>query len=574
MRKSLVFKLFFLTAALCIGILALVAVAQVYFFERFYVESKTETLSAQVSSYVSIPESELQFYQNNQAWIVALDSHGSIIDSTGYSISVQLEGESTIMDIPLYAMEGEYGADASLLLQQGEEVLLDTVEVNGQLVPYQLMSRYDTLALVNMSLAEKLNGIHADPAYATLRTPSFSGTIVSLDLPGMSETTPFPLGEHAFIEQVKAFQTELLRPGTAPITNQTRYRVMVDSVEYQIILKPTAQNGGDGYLFAMTSLQPVGEAVSALMRFYPIFFGVALLLILAAALVYSKWLAKPLLSIGRVTQKITELDFTEILPVRSRDELGQLSANINRLSGELEAHIGHLQEELDREKQLEQTRKRFIAGVSHELKTPLAVMKSCLSILEDGIAADKSAYYFSAMQDKVEEMDALVMDMLELAKMESGTYQPALSPFSLDATLRRVCEAFAPQLTDKGLRLSMDIPPVTAIGHEPLIARVVSNYLSNAIRHTEVGGQITISVSLLKEAAMVRVENEGTPPSAESMTHIWEQFYRAEPDSGNGTGLGLAICKGILELHHADYGAENTVSGVRFFFTLSTKELN
>lgn len=572
MRKSLVFKLFLLTAALCIGLLALVAVGQSYFFGHFYVANKVETLAAQVLDYVPVPSSELEFYQENQAWITYLNSTGTISNFTGYSVSVQLEGKSTTMDIPLYAMEGEYGADVSLLLQQGEAVLLDAAEVNGQLIPYQLMSRYDSLALVNMSLAEKLNGIHADPAYAALKTRSFVGTIVALDLPGVSETTPFPLGEHTFIEQVKAFQAELLRPGAAPITEQMRYRVTVDSVEYQMIVMPTTQNGDNGYLFAMTSLQPVGEAVAALTRFYPVFFGAALLLVLAAALVYSKWLAKPLLSINQVTQKITELDFTETLPVRSGDELGQLSANINRLSGELEAHIGHLEEELDREKRLEQTRKQFIASVSHELKTPLAVMKSCLSILEDGIAVDKRAYYFSAMQGKVEEMDALVMDMLVLAKMESGTYQPELSPFPLDSTINRVCEAFEPQLLEKGLQLLLDIPPVTAIGHEPVIARVVSNFLSNAVQHTVPGGKITVTVFLSGTMVTVSVENEGTPISEEAVAHIWEQFYRVKPERGDGTGLGLAISKGILEMHHADYGVENTASGVRFFFTLSIDE--
>lgn len=568
MRKSLVFKLFLLTAALCIGLLVLVAVGQSYFFGHFYVESKVETLAARVSDYVPAHGSELEFYEKNQAWIASLDSTGTISNFSGYSVSVQLEGGSTTMDIPLYTMEGEYGADASLLLRRGEEVFLDAVEANGQLISYQLMSQYDSLALVNMSLANKLNGIHADPAYAALETRSFAGTIVALDFPSVSETTPFPLGERTFIEQVKAFQVELLRPGAKPITEQTRFQKTVNSIEYQIIVEPKTQSGDNGYLFAMTSLQPVGEAVSALTQFYPLFFAAALLLVLAAALIYSKWLANPLLSISRVTQKITELDFTETLPVRSGDELGQLSANINRLSGELKAHIGQLQNELDREKQLEQTRKRFISDVSHELKTPLAVMKSCLSILEDGIAADKRAYYFSAMKSKVEEMDALVMDMLELAKMESGTFQPELSLFSLDATLHHICGAFEPLLLKKGLRLSLNIPPVMAIGYEPLIARVVSNFMSNAVQHTEPAHMIAVSVSLSGATAMVSVENEGEPLSEDAIAHVWEQFYRVRPEAGDGTGLGLAICKGILVLHHAEYGVENTASGVRFYFSL------
>lgn len=570
MRKSLVYKLFLLTTALCVGLLLLVAIGQTFFFSRFYIANKVELLEAQLSDYTAAPGSALAFYEKNNAWIAFLDSNGTISNTDGYGITIQPDEQGASLDIPLYAMEGEYGVGESLLLQIGEAVLVDAVQIDTQWLPYQVMSRHDSLALVNMRLAEKLNGIHADPAYAALQTRSFSGTIVALDLPGTDHEVPFPFLERAFIEQVKVFQVMLLAPGQKPIMQQNRYTVMADSIEYQILVEPTTQNGQDGYLFAMTSLQPVGEAVTALAQFYPAFLGAALLLVLAAALIYSRWIVKPLISVNRVAKKITELDFTETLPVHSGDELGQLSANINRLSGELESHIGRLQEELNREKQLEETRKKFISGVSHELKTPLAVMKSCLSIIEDGITPDKGAHYFSAMQSKVVEMDALVMDMLDLAKMESGTYRPELLPFALDDTLRHVCEAFQSQILEKKLGLSLSLPPVTVIGHAQLISRVVSNFLSNAIRHTSPGQHIAISIACGTSSAMVCVENMGDPLSDEEIVHIWEQFYRAHPERGEGTGLGLAICKGILELHHADYGVENTLSGVRFFFTLST----
>lgn len=203
------------------------------------------------------------------------------------------------------------------------------------------------------------------------------------------------------------------------------------------------------YVVAMTSLQPVNEAISVIQQFYPYFFVFSFLSVIFLAFILSKWLAKPLLYINQITGKIANMDFSEKLPVRSSDEIGQLSQNINHLSSQIEAYIGQLKEDLDKEKKLEITRKEFIAGVSHELKTPLAVMKSCLSILKDGIAKEKREHYFQAMEDEIHRMDLLVVNMLDLAKFESGTYQPEMAPFEIDKAITEVLRSLADQIQEK-----------------------------------------------------------------------------------------------------------------------------
>ena len=110
------------------------------------------------------------------------------------------------------------------------------------------------------------------------------------------------------------------------------------------------------------------------------------------------------------------------------------------LSNKLHSHIGQLEQDIEKERKLENTRKEFIAGVSHELKTPLSIMKSCISILKDGVAEHKKDYYFQAMEKEVDKMDILILDMLELAKFESGTYNMKMDSFYIDEVIEEICE--------------------------------------------------------------------------------------------------------------------------------------
>jgi len=163
----------------------------------------------------------------------------------------------------------------------------------------------------------------------------------------------------------------------------------------------------------------------------------------------------------------------------------------------------------------------------------------------------------------------LVVNMLDLAKFQSGTYKPKMAPFELDKVIIEVCRSLEKQLQEKNLSLTLKICSEMVVGHKGLISRVITNFLSNAIRHTENGHAIIITVIDNGQTAEISVENQGNLISEEGRKRIWEQFYRVEARSSKaGTGLGLSISKKILELHHSAYGVENTKAGVRFFFSL------
>jgi two-component system, OmpR family, sensor histidine kinase VanS len=574
MNKSIVLKWSLLTAFIFTVLLLFIGIAQNYFFAEFYTNKKSESLEKYMDEYtdmelkIGAEAASDEFYKNNHTWIVKLDEFGRISDVENYYIEVTLDSESgDIMKIPMYPFEGEYSSDALTSLRVGNEVIIDTVNRKGESIPYQIQT--GSTGIINLNLANKLNGPNADKAFCNLETGLYRGTITKTQFPDKMVDIPFPYNDSFFLGLVKEFQTDLLKNNTNSHWKTSKLSTTENFTEYKIIIKPIDINGETGYIFAMTSLQPVDEAIAVMTQFYPYLFGVAILCIIVLAFIFSKWLAKPLISLSRITGKIADMDFTEKMPVHSTDEIGQLSQNINNMSVQMETYIRQLKQDLDKEKKLEDTRKEFIAGVSHELKTPLAVMRSCLSILKDGIAVEKRDHYFQAMEDEIQRTDLLVVNMLDLAKFESGTYKPELVPFEIDIVIEEIYKSQTEQIQMKNLNVALDIYPQMVVGHKGLISRVITNFLTNAIQHTENEHTITITIKSKEQMEEISVENQGKGISNEDIEKIWNHFYRAKTRSSQlGTGLGLAISKEILELHSSSYGVENTIDGVRFFFTL------
>ena len=578
MKKSIVLKWFVLTSLLFSSMFLLIGITQNYFFEKYYINKKSDNLKMIMEEYSDLvmdkgnESASFELYKNNSIWITKLDEYGRINDVKSYYIKVKLNDEpQSDLIIPMYSFEGKFSSDALSSLKAGDEVYIDAINISGEKIPYMIHT--DNGGVVNMNIANKLHGAGADPAYRHLRFGAYRGTIIETAFSDIQEYISFPYNEDYFLEQIKEFQVGLMADYAKPLKDTEELSVTENFTEYKIIIKPVIENGTKGYIFAMTSLQPVGEAISVIGQFYPYYFGVTFLCIIFLAFIFSKWLAKPLIHINQITGKIAKMDFSEKLPVRSEDEIGQLSKNINNLSKQMEAYISKLKKDLDKERKLETVRKEFIAGVSHELKTPLAVMKSCLSILRDGIAAEKREHYFQAMEDEIQRTDLLVVNMLDLAKFESGTYKPKMAPFEIDKAIKEVCSSLNEQIREKNISLTLNLSPYMVVGHKGLISRVITNFLSNAIHHTNNGYEIVIAIKRNKETVEISVENQGSPISEENKKKIWNQFYSVGTRTSKAsTGLGLSISKEILELHNSIYGVENTIDGVKFFFSLPIQQ--
>ncbi|MEB9723240.1 HAMP domain-containing sensor histidine kinase, partial [Bacillus cereus] len=548
---------------------------------------------------------EQDFLRENNTWITTLDKNGNLKHADDFYFEVTIDRRQQksfgqqIFKIPLGNLVNIEEIDNKLSEQfLGQEIYFSGVRKEDSFIPFSFSLSKQNLSGSNKPLEkafnEKMSKLNeekkraAEEQLVKEKKPAvqeqaaqesnvyIGGRVTKVQLPDVKGPVNPIYKNGIFLDNIKEFQTDLLLKENKHIqyTTQTMDYEKND-IKYKLLMKPIKEKDGSvTYIYAMASLQPVDEAVQMVQDYYIYIIAFVVVLIFLASFYYSKQIAKPLLKINDTTKKIAQLDFTEKIPITSKDEIGDLSKNINVLSNKLHSHIGQLEEDIEKERKLERTRKEFISGVSHELKTPLSIMKSCISILKDGVAEHKKEYYFQAMEREVDKMDTLILDMLELAKFESGTYKMKKDSFYIDTVIEDICEHLSVEIEKKELHVHKNICSFEVIANQGRIEQVIVNFITNAIRYTPNKEDIIISTIDEKDRIKVCIENKGTHIEEEQLDKIWDRFYRvdtARQRSQGGTGLGLAISKNILELHDAEYGVKNTEDGVLFYFYLPKK---
>jgi signal transduction histidine kinase len=211
------------------------------------------------------------------------------------------------------------------------------------------------------------------------------------------------------------------------------------------------------------------------------------------------------------------------------------------------------------------------SNIAHELKTPLAVIHSYAEGLKERIAEDKREKYLDVIVSESERMDAMVLEMLDLSRLEAGKVKLFRDDFSLPALARSVFDKLEMAATAKNLCIKFDFPDACVItADEARISQVIENFATNAVKYTPVNGNILVRIDARRPGAAFAVENDSEPLSAEALNKVWDTFYRADEarGGGGGTGLGLAIAKSIIDLHSGKCSVRNTKTGVEFSFTI------
>jgi len=325
------------------------------------------------------------------------------------------------------------------------------------------------------------------------------------------------------------------------------------------------------YLF-QTPLQPIEEAVAINQKFtlYLLFFAFVVALILSWF--FSKTITNPLIYLNELARQMGELNFNVKWKENRNDEIGELGETLNFLTEKLKNTIEELEEELQKEKTIDKMRKQFIARVSHELQTPISLIRGYTEALQDGMAIDKNEEkeYFSIIEGETEKMSGLIKDLLDLGQLESGNFKIDVDSFDIFSMITQNISKFELLYKEKKLifKVTKETNYFEVVGDAYRIEQVLTNLLQNAVNHCNTNGLINVTIQEDENRLKVSVYNEGEQIREEEKEAIWESFYKSKEEK-RGTGLGLAIVKNVLELHGSQYGIKNEKSGVTFFFTLN-----
>ena len=354
--------------------------------------------------------------------------------------------------------------------------------------------------------------------------------------------------------------------------NETEYLVMWGNFE-------------DGSQFLMRSpLESMRESAAISNRFL-IYIG-SVLTLGAGALVWSftKKLTDPIRELANLSDKMANLDFEAKYTSGGKNEIGELGANFNRMSSRLESTISELKKannsllkDIEQKEKMEEMRNEFLGNVSHELKTPIALIQGYAEGLKDGVNDDAESrdFYCDVIMDEAMKMNQMVKNLLTLNQLEFGDEDISFERFDLAALIRGVLQSMEILAQQDELKIIFrQESPVYVWADEFKTEQVVRNYVSNAFHHAS--GDKVIEVKIQKEGKKARtsVFNTGTPIPEEDLKHIWEKFYKvdkAHTREYGGNGIGLSIVKAIMESFHQEYGVKNYDNGVEFWFELDVE---
>lgn len=304
---------------------------------------------------------------------------------------------------------------------------------------------------------------------------------------------------------------------------------------------------------------------------------------LVSIYMYTRKFTKPLIKMNDITEKMSKMDFSEKCEVASKDEIGHLSESINHLSDSLDTTLNDLNEknkrlsdDIEKKNTLDQLRKEFISSISHELKTPIAIIKGYAEgaevLLESG-ETDNALEYCGIIIKESEKMNALVYELLELSRYELGDNRLDSEKFELKSFIDAYTDSAKIVFKDNNITLRSEIKDgIICFGDVIKLTMVLNNYISNAVSH--IGGERIIKITAEESDTICRVNvfNSGENIKDEDIDKIWNSFYRADKSRSRKEGrfgLGLSTVVAIQNLHSMGYGVRNEENGVTFWFDIS-----
>ena len=374
---------------------------------------------------------------------------------------------------------------------------------------------------------------------------------------------------------------------------EQRYKIVRNTVTFDSDL---GRKGGSyydlvGYLdndFIIVLRTPIETVDSNTIFTIRLFTSISFLLIIIELLIVlfiSNMFSRPIIEMSRVARRMSNLDFSVKVNVTTQDEIGVLGESMNNMSQKLENTVSELknsniklQNDIREKEHIEEMRSEFLSHVSHELKTPLAIIQGYAEGLKSGIADDKESmdYYCDVISDEASKMNALVMKLIDLNQLETGD-DITIEHFDVTKLIRETINNSSILLQDRKVDIIFDEKSEFVWADIFMTEEVITNYLSNAIHYVKEDGIIKVWYEKKEETLRVNVYNDGNPISDEDLEKLFIKFYKvdsARTREYGGSGIGLSIVAAIMKAHGQDFGVYNKDNGVVFYFELDNSGSN
>ena len=445
-----------------------------------------------------------------------------------------------------------------------------------------LMENYQTI-----SNASAQNELESDEFAVTFDNLCSNGNIMALILQQDGKVL------RSSVNDLDALRTEFWDV----LLHGDKMEVLYSNKQYQLLKKTDTRldseylvlvgvlENGDMVLMR-TAVESIRESAAISNRFLLFAGAAAIVASILVAFFTTRHITKPLQQLTDISKRMVDLDFNAKYESDQSNsyEVEELGNHINRLSENLERTISELktanvelQDDIEKKIQIDEMRKEFLSNVSHELKTPLALIQGYAEGLQECINDDAESreFYCDVIIDEADKMNRMVKKLLTLNQLEFGNDQVIMERFDMTELIRGVANSTRILMEQKGIRLELENSEEAWVwGDEFKVEEVITNYMSNAINHADGEKLIRVFYTRSEDKLRVSVFNTGQPIPEEDIDKIWVKFYKvdkARTREYGGSGIGLSIVKAIMDSFHQRCGVINHEDGVEFWMELGTK---
>lgn len=578
-KNSFIKKLFFSLMLIYLFVFILLFLFQGIIFRTFYINRTIANTENEIAYFVetvtttNIPDKTVEFSQETQtvSSFITLDQFQNISQLSLIQIDVEYESIVYTIFVPNLKV-GEY--------REGDEIVASLYfhEESGNYVPSPLRlngsmiirARMNTIDPIYSDLISGLDTFSKIPIYGNISkvtrsdvipgnpiNPIISNEILNLFTGNYDSYTTF---ENGFYYYTSNDESDLIN--LVYVANKT-----IEGESYVLIS-----------VYPMSHIEDIVDAIR-LVNVY--IFSIVLVLLIIFSFIYSKQFSKPLVFINKATKEMSNLNFdTPLIKINTQDEFSELAMNINSLSLNLKSTLERLNEQnkqlslsLDRENKNETTRRDFVSGMSHEIKTPLAVIQASAEAIERNIfeTEEERISALTLIQKEVQRTNKLINNMITIYSLDNPDYSNDWQEINLASIVKNTEESLRMLYENTNIDVQLEIEDAIIMGDQLKMELIINNLFTNAIKYTPSGNIIKIVLKNVGNEIYFEIINYGVTIESAKLDKLFEAFYRIDKSrsrSEGSTGLGLYIVQQTLSQYNSECIVKNVDNGVSFSFKI------